>query len=113
VVLTNTLPGNVQFVSARPAVGSGSIAVNGKNLTVDVGTLTVGASATFLVVVKVTAVGGITSTAKVTSTTTDPNLSNNQAVVQALAGLPIVVSNPILAFLPALPPLPPVRVRRP
>src|SRR5262249_45700405 len=112
VKITSSLPTSLQFVSANPAAGStGDVSVSGQNLVISLGTLAVGASVTFQVVVKVTAGGSLTAPAKVTSTTTDPVLSNNQAVVQATGVLPIVVSRPIVGFVPTLPKLPPVRAR--
>jgi uncharacterized repeat protein (TIGR01451 family) len=77
VVVTDTLPGTVTFVSSTPSVGSCS---GTATITCMLGTLADGATATIDIVVKPTQVGQISNTATVAATTTDPNLSNNTAV---------------------------------
>ncbi|HET6770572.1 MAG TPA: hypothetical protein VFH75_02910 [Actinomycetota bacterium] len=77
VVLTDTLPGTVTFVSATPSVGSCS---GTSTVTCLLGTMANGATATIDIVVKPTQTGQIVNTAVVTSTTTDPDTSNNTAV---------------------------------
>jgi uncharacterized repeat protein (TIGR01451 family) len=77
VVMTDTLPGSVTFVSATPSVGS---CAGTAPVTCLLGTMANGAVVTIDIVVKPTQVGSITNTASVTSTTTDPNLSNNTAI---------------------------------
>lgn len=77
VVMTDTLPSSVTFVSATPSVGTCS---GTATVTCELGTMANGAVATIDIVVKPRQAGQITNTATVTSTTTDPNLSNNTAV---------------------------------
>ena len=76
VVVTDTLPAAVTYVSATPAPAS----VSGQMLTWNVGSLAVGASTTITVTVNATT-GGVSAlnVAEVTSTTPDVDLSNNTA----------------------------------
>jgi uncharacterized repeat protein (TIGR01451 family) len=76
VVMTDTLPGTVTFVSSTPSVGSCS---GTATVTCDLGTMANGGTATIDIVVKPTQVGSIVNTATVAATTTDPDLGNNTA----------------------------------
>lgn len=76
VVVTDTLPAGVTFVSAVPSQGSCNPPV-GNVVTCNLGTLNAGASATITIVVTPTVPGTITNTAEVSSDTADPNPNNN------------------------------------
>lgn len=76
VMLTDTLPGSVTFVSSTPSQGfcSGTAVV-----TCSIVSLANSASATVAIVVTPTAAGTITNTASVTAAETDTNTANNSA----------------------------------
>jgi len=72
VVVTDTLPSGVTFVSASPGcVHSAGV------VTCNLGNIPAGGSVTITIVVTVTAPGTISNTATVTSDTLDPNTANN------------------------------------
>jgi|GEM_PF-1749578 len=72
VVVTDTLPSGVTFVSASPwCVHSAGV------VTCNLGTIPAGDSVTITIVVTPTAPGTISNTATVTSDTLDPNTANN------------------------------------
>jgi len=72
VVVTDTLPSGVTFVSASPGcVHSAGV------VTCNLGTIPAGDSVTITIVVTPTAPGTISNTATVTSDTLDPNTANN------------------------------------
>jgi uncharacterized repeat protein (TIGR01451 family) len=75
VVLTNTLPSNVVFLSANPAVSTRA----GVVLTFNLGTLASGASRTVTIRVQPQTVGSLTNFARVTRTEIDRNETNNSA----------------------------------
>jgi uncharacterized repeat protein (TIGR01451 family) len=77
VVVTDTLPGSVTFVSATPSQGSCSQLAG--VVTCPLGALLVGATATIAIVVTTTIDGLITDTAVVSSSTFDPVPANNSA----------------------------------
>ena len=77
VVLTNTLPSNVSFISAS----QGATVANGNTIICNLGNLDVGASATVTINVRGIVVSGGTATASVGSTVTDPLPGNNTASV--------------------------------
>ncbi len=76
VVVTDTLPASLSYVSASPSPAS----VSGQVVTWNLGTLASGASTTLTVTAKANQ-GGITvqNTATVSATTPDPNMANNTA----------------------------------
>ena len=76
VVVTDTLPSSVTFVSAVASQGSCNPPV-GNVVTCNLGTLNTGASATITIVVTPTEPGTITNTAAVSSDTADPTPNNN------------------------------------
>jgi uncharacterized repeat protein (TIGR01451 family) len=82
VTVSDTMPAGVTFVSATPSQGSDTFA-NGV-LTVNLGDLADGATATTTVLVNVgtSTRGTITNTATVTENETDTNLTNNTSTVQ-------------------------------
>lgn len=82
VVLTDTLPANVTFVSANADTGASPTQASG-TVTDAIGTLASGASVTVTIVVTPTtsAPPSITNTVKVSATQDDPNTSNNTATL--------------------------------
>ena len=78
VVVTDTLPGFTNFVSAVPTQGSCSAAAG--IVTCPLGGLAAGAAATITVVVATTVAAVITNQASVTATTPDPVPANNDAL---------------------------------
>ena len=83
VMLSDTLPGGVTFVSATPSQGSCSEASGA--ITCDLGNLANGATATIEIVVTSTTEGSISNTATVHATETDPNINDNSATATAVA----------------------------
>ncbi|MFD0279673.1 hypothetical protein ACFVHB_38075 [Kitasatospora sp. NPDC127111] len=85
VALTDALPANGRFVSATAGTGSCVTPPVGSTDSVKctIGTLASGATATVTVVVKAlnTGPGGITNTARATSTTPDPATDNNTVTI--------------------------------
>jgi uncharacterized repeat protein (TIGR01451 family) len=79
VIVTDTLPVSVTFVSATPS--QGSCLHDSGVVTCDLGTLGSGGSATIAIVVKPTQAGTITNLASVTATTGDPVGANNTSSV--------------------------------
>jgi uncharacterized repeat protein (TIGR01451 family) len=77
VILTDTLPSSVTYVSATSTLGSCS--ESGNTVTCNIGTLSNGASATVTIVVTPITAGTITNNATVTCNETDSNPSNNTA----------------------------------
>lgn len=76
VVLTDTLPANVNFVSSVANQGSCS----GSSIVIcDLSDLAAHATATVTIVVSPTVVGGLSNSATVTANETDSNLANNTA----------------------------------
>ncbi len=77
VLVTDTLPGSVTFVSATPSQGSCGQAAG--VVTCPLGTITNGGTATIAIVVTTTIDGLIIDTAVVSATTFDPVPANNSA----------------------------------
>ncbi len=75
VTVVDTLPPGLAFVSAMPSQGTCMEAA--LMVTCDLGILANGASATIDIVVTTTAAGMLTNTATVSTTSNDPDLSNN------------------------------------
>ena len=90
VTVTDTLPATVTFVSASPSQGTCS---GTTTITCGLGTLPNGASATVLIFVTPTALGQISNTATVTTSSDDPTASNNTATADT------TVVNPSLTFV--------------
>ncbi len=86
VVLSDTLPAGVQYVSS--STSQGTVTNNNGTLSVQLGNLAAGAVATTNVVVTVNpgAAGSITNTVTVTGNVFDPNLSNNTSTVTTQVG---------------------------
>ena len=76
VIVTDTLPGQVEFVSASSPNGTCQRA--GNVVTCDLGTVNAGASATASIVVKANKSGTLSNTASVTTTVADTNAANDQ-----------------------------------
>ncbi|MFD0275036.1 hypothetical protein ACFVHB_14210 [Kitasatospora sp. NPDC127111] len=85
VTFTDTLPANARFVSATPSTGSCTTPPAGStnSVTCNLGARAGGTDATTTIVVKAVATSGgsITTTAKVSSSTPDPNPDNNTATI--------------------------------
>src|SRR5439155_17544774 len=77
VSLTEALPANVQLTSATSSLGTCTMA--GSSVTCDLGSIPSGATATVTLSVTATAPGTITDTGQASSTTSEPDLSNNSA----------------------------------
>jgi uncharacterized repeat protein (TIGR01451 family) len=84
VMLTDTLPTGVSFVSVTPSQGT---CTKLDAVTCSLGTLASGANATVSLVVTPTTAGSITNTASVSGNETDPNTANNTAT-QSTAIIP-------------------------
>jgi uncharacterized repeat protein (TIGR01451 family) len=96
VTLTDTLGANLNFVSA--STGQGTFTQSGGVVTFSIGTVAAGQSVTATVTAQSIEDGNLTATASVTSSTADPNTSNNTVVATtAVAEGQIVVSAPIPA----------------
>jgi uncharacterized repeat protein (TIGR01451 family) len=93
VMLTDTLPASVGFVSANPSQGSCGGEMGGEVMC-NLGNLASGASATVTIVVQPTATGPITNSVSVAANETDENLSNNSDTEET-----IVTPAPVLADL--------------
>jgi uncharacterized repeat protein (TIGR01451 family) len=83
VVVTDTLPGGVTFVSATASQGS---CAGTSTVTCNLGSLAGGATATVTIVVQPTANGTLSNTAQVSMTETDPTPANNTATATATVG---------------------------
>ncbi len=86
VVLADMLPTGVTFVSAVPSQGTAT--QSGGVVTASLGSLTPGAFATVTIIVQPTITGTITNTVNVTSTSNDPDPTNNTASESTLVELP-------------------------
>jgi hypothetical protein len=94
VVLTDTLGANLNYVSA--SASQGNVSVSGSVVTGTLGNLAAGASATLTVTAQAAEDGSLTDSASVTSTSSDPNSSNNSGSATTPVAEPlIVVSGPI------------------
>ncbi len=94
VVLTDTLPSNLSYKSAK--VSQGTISVSGGVVTFSAGTVASGGTFTASVTALVTEDGSTSDTATVSSSSPDPNSANNSAnVTTSFAEPAIVVSAPI------------------
>ncbi len=78
VVLTDTLPAGVTVVSSTSSQG-GTPTADRSTITANLGSLASGATATLTLVVKPTAAGTLTNSARVISDVTDPDSANNVA----------------------------------
>jgi uncharacterized repeat protein (TIGR01451 family) len=98
VVITDVLPANTSFVSAN--FGAALVSVSNNTVTVNLGPLANGASVQGTIVLSALEEGALVNTASVSSTTADPNLSNNSQAATAMvtevavAGTAVSVSAP-------------------
>ena len=81
VVMTDALPANATFVSAKDTTSNTTLTPTGGVLTDDIGSLAAGATDTITVTVTPTTPGVVTNSATVTTTSGDPNPANNTATV--------------------------------
>ncbi|MEP7199875.1 MAG: DUF11 domain-containing protein, partial [Chloroflexota bacterium] len=88
VMVTDTLPANVTFVSATPSQGSCNQTAG--VVKCSLGTLLGGANATITIVVVPTAVGPLSNTAIVAGDQSDSNTANNTST----ANVTVISSNP-------------------
>jgi uncharacterized repeat protein (TIGR01451 family) len=99
VTLTDELPSGVSFVSASSTQGSCSAASG--TVTCEMGNLAQNSDASVTIVVNITAASGTTleNTASVSSTVTDPNMSNNSATTST----EVLISADVSAYATAAP----------
>lgn len=88
VVATDTLPSDLTFGSAA-ADSSGVVAINGSTITTTFASLAPNTTATITIVATPNQPVHITNTASVTSSSIDPDLSNNTASVTNRVDVPI------------------------
>jgi uncharacterized repeat protein (TIGR01451 family) len=96
VMLTNTLPPNVRYITNSPSSPAPSI--QGSNVVFNLGTLASNAFINFQLTVQTTNAGALTFVSAVTTSVTDPNTNNNTAslnitVTNYFAGQLTVVTN--------------------
>ena len=89
VIVSNTLPAGLNFVSAVPSASS----TNGNRYLFNLGTLANAAVTNITLNAKTSATGTFTNLATVTSSTSDPNNGNNAATAVATAILPPSISS--------------------
>jgi uncharacterized repeat protein (TIGR01451 family) len=77
VIVTDTLPSQVDFVSATPSQGTPCLRT-GDTVTCSLGAMAAGATATVTIVIQPKKTGTISNTAVVASTPPDTNAANNQ-----------------------------------
>jgi uncharacterized repeat protein (TIGR01451 family) len=77
VIVTDTLPSQVDFVSATPSQGTPCLRT-GDTVTCNLGAMAAGATATVTIVIQPKKTGTISNTAVVASTPPDTNAANNQ-----------------------------------
>jgi uncharacterized repeat protein (TIGR01451 family) len=92
VVVTDTLPGSVSFVSATPSQGTCS---GTSTVTCNFGSLSDGASATVTIMVTPNSTGEISNTTTVSSATNDPVPGNNSST----ASTTVIAATPASADL--------------
>ncbi len=95
VIVRDPFPRGVQYVSATST--RGKVAYNNGVLTVDVGNLPVGQSATITAQAKVTQAGSFTNTAEVRGAENETNLDNNRAsaTVQARSEIDLAITKSV------------------
>jgi uncharacterized repeat protein (TIGR01451 family) len=83
VVVTDSLPGNVSFVSASPGCLN-----QGNAITCTIGSLSAGAISNVLITIKPLTTGTLTNSATVAATPTDPDSANNSSLSTVSVYLP-------------------------
>jgi len=88
VVFTDTLPASETFVSVTTS--QGACGNSGNAITCNLGTMKCGATGTIAITAYINAIGNISDTATVSSSTADPNTANNSftLTIDAAAQLP-------------------------
>jgi uncharacterized repeat protein (TIGR01451 family) len=97
VVMTDTLPNGVAFVSATPTQGSCSQSAG--VVTCDLGSIANAASGTITIVMTAMATGTITNSASTAGNETDPNMTNNTATAGTTVTNTTVSCNGLLATI--------------
>ncbi len=87
--LTDAVPNGMVILNVIASAGVATI--SGNTISVSLGTLASGATATLTVVAQATAtsVGTVTNTASIAATDVDPNLSNNTAFASTVVSVPL------------------------
>nr|BAL52986.1 hypothetical protein HGMM_F04A11C04 [uncultured Acetothermia bacterium]BAL60158.1 hypothetical protein HGMM_OP4C794 [Candidatus Acetothermum autotrophicum] len=101
VVVTDTLPGSVTFVSAVPSQGSCTYAAG--IVTCNLGDINNGATATITIVVTPTVPGTILNNASVSSDTADPNSDNDVSSAETTVEGPLGGDPPIWGTIMVFP----------
>jgi uncharacterized repeat protein (TIGR01451 family) len=89
VIVTDTLPANVTFVSA-----SGGASNSGGVVVGQMGSISAGTGTNLTIVVTPLATGLFTNTAVLSATTSDPSSANNSTVQIAAVMVPPLLTNP-------------------
>ncbi|MDQ8006026.1 MAG: gliding motility-associated C-terminal domain-containing protein [Pedobacter sp.] len=90
VVVTDILPEQLSFISTTSSYGAADYSNATRTLTWNVGSIAVGATIELVLKVKANLAGMVTNTAKVTSTETDIDLTNNSSThIKQIMGLQI------------------------
>jgi len=102
VVVSDTLPAQLSYVSATPSVGSCNVVT--QTITCNLGTLNASSSATIQIVATMTGTGSTTNIAAVASDTADGDGTDNQAqvtftILAAPAAVPIPALDPRMQLL--------------
>jgi uncharacterized repeat protein (TIGR01451 family) len=105
VILVDTLPAGVNFVSVEPS--QGNCAETGGTVTCTLGAVAKGASASVTIVVTPRTQGSITNSVNVKADEMDPKSANNSAVQNTQINNPASVGESIIAPVPAAPTLNP------
>lgn len=98
VVLTDTLPASVAFVSATSTLGDICAQASGV-VTCTVGTVFSGINVSITIVVTTSTQGLITNTANLTATETETNIANNSASVDTTVTITPPTTAPVLVSL--------------
>ena len=93
MTVVDTLPAGVTYASSTTSQGSASAA--GSVVTLNLGNMASGATATATIIVNVDSatVGNITNTATISGNQPDPNMANNTATATTLVNQPIIINN--------------------
>jgi uncharacterized repeat protein (TIGR01451 family) len=86
VAFTNIVPGTAVLLGA--SASQGAVTTNGNTVTVSIGTINVGGTATVTVVIKPTSSGVLNNPGSVASSETDLNPANNTASASATVNVP-------------------------
>ncbi len=95
VTVTDTLPGNVTYVSATPSQGT---CTGTSTITCNLGSIIQGVNATVALIVAPAGIGNVSNTASITTASNDPVAGNNSVTVNT------TVNNPVPAISSLSPP---------